>query len=71
MRVVARVAGSSVPATNGPRATSGRGGEKPIEIDPAKVDDNVVAVEREVLKVALQLPAVAGGVRTRSRQRRS
>jgi DNA primase len=28
--------------------------------EPAKVDDAVVAVEREALKVALQLPAVAG-----------
>src|SRR5205085_10174578 len=30
------------------------------EGQPAKVDESVAAVEREVLKVALQLPAVAG-----------
>ncbi|MDT4925141.1 MAG: primase [Pseudonocardiales bacterium] len=33
---------------------------KPAEPDPQKVDETVVAVEREALKVALQLPAVAG-----------
>ncbi|HEU5267829.1 MAG TPA: DNA primase [Jatrophihabitans sp.] len=33
---------------------------KPAQPDPAKVDEAVAAVEREVLKVALQLPAVAG-----------
>jgi DNA primase len=55
MRVVARVRGRI------------RAGDKkaeaerpPAKAEPAKVDDAVVAVEREVLKVALQLPAVAG-----------
>jgi DNA primase len=52
MRVVARVRGMI------------RSGNKPEQHAPAsartRVDDNVAAVEREVLKVALQIPAVAG-----------
>jgi DNA primase len=55
-QVLARVRGLE-------RATDRRG--RPAEPGPAKpqqvaVDDAVAAVEREVLKVALQLPAVAG-----------
>jgi DNA primase len=55
MRVVARVRGRirSDDRRNEPAPA-------PAEADPAKVDEAVVAVEREVLKVALQLPAVAG-----------
>ncbi|HLY33869.1 MAG TPA: DNA primase [Jatrophihabitantaceae bacterium] len=55
MRIVSRVRGmvrsdaqrGPAPAPSAPDA-------------PARVDDTVVAVEREVLKVALQLPAIAG-----------
>jgi DNA primase len=40
---------------------SGNKGETPAaQRPPEKVDETVVSVEREVLKVALQLPAVAG-----------
>jgi DNA primase len=53
-RVVARVRGLVRSGTGRPGAT-----EAPTRERPA-VDDAVVAVEREVLKVALQLPAVAG-----------
>jgi DNA primase len=42
-----RANGTQVPATARPAET-------------AKVDESVVAVEREVLKIALQLPAIAG-----------
>jgi DNA primase len=34
--------------------------EAPVRREPEKVDDAVAAVEREVLKVALQMPGVAG-----------
>jgi DNA primase len=55
MRVVTRVRG--LVRTGERRATP----DKPAPAaDPAKLDEAVVAVEREVLKVALQLPAVAG-----------
>jgi DNA primase len=33
---------------------------RPAEPAPAKIDEEIVAVERAVLKVALQLPAIAG-----------
>ena len=32
----------------------------PVEAGPTKVDEAVVSVEREVLKIALQVPAIAG-----------
>ncbi len=55
MRVVTRVRGM---VRSGDRRAQAE--VKPAEPDPAKVDEAVAAVEREVLKVALQLPAVAG-----------
>ena len=57
MRVVHRVRGlvRSDDSTAAPAA--GRSRPQP---EPTKVDEAVAAVEREVLKVALQLPAVAG-----------
>ena len=54
MRVVGRVRG--LVRSGDKRSQPGA----PTETDPAKVDESVAAVEREVLKVALQLPAVAG-----------
>jgi DNA primase len=55
MRVVARVRGLVRSDDNRAHVAVA-----PAAPDPAKVDETVVAVEREVLKVALQLPAVAG-----------
>jgi DNA primase len=56
-QVLARVRGME-------RATERRGhapaAPGPAEPEPVKVDEAVAAVEREALKVALQLPAVAG-----------
>jgi DNA primase len=55
-QVLARVRGLE-------RATDNRvqpAAPSPSEREPAKVDEAVVAVEREVLKIALQLPGVAG-----------
>ncbi len=57
MRVVTRVRG--LVRSSGQRAAAqepARSAERPAE----KVDDTVASVEREVLKVALQLPAIAG-----------
>jgi DNA primase len=51
-RVVARVRGMI--------RTGNKPEERPAVPVRAKVDDNVANVEREVLKVALQIPAVAG-----------
>ncbi len=56
MRVVQRVRGLIRSDDN----KAARVEVKPAEPDQAKVDEAVAAVEREVLKVALQLPAVAG-----------
>jgi len=58
MQVVQRVRGQE-------RATERRGasgpGERPPQPAPAtKLDESVVRVEREVLKIALQIPAIAG-----------
>ncbi|MDT4936381.1 MAG: primase [Pseudonocardiales bacterium] len=58
MRIVARVRGmvrsdANRGATSSPSATSR------AEV-PTKVDESVLSVEREVLKVALQMPVVAG-----------
>ncbi|HZC69929.1 MAG TPA: DNA primase [Jatrophihabitans sp.] len=53
MRVVARVRGLV-------RSGDKRPDVPLVAAEPAKVDEAVAAVEREVLKVALQLPAVAG-----------
>jgi len=58
MRVVARVRGLA--RSGGKRGEPAVDQRTPPPGEPAKVDDAVVAVEREVLKVALQLPAVAG-----------
>ncbi len=55
MRVVARVRGM---VRSGERRSQQE--DRPAAPEPATVDDTVMAVEREVLKVALQLPAVAG-----------
>ncbi|WP_338177996.1 DNA primase [Jatrophihabitans sp.] len=60
VRIVQRVrglvrAGQHRPA-NGAPVVPQPSPERPVE----KVDDTVVSVEREVLKIALQLPAVAG-----------
>jgi DNA primase len=56
MQVVLRVRGME--------RASGQRGAAPVPVTPtteaAKLDEAVVSVEREVLKVALQLPAVAG-----------
>jgi DNA primase len=60
MRLVSRVRGfvrSDAQRTNGTQAAAATSA-RPVET--AKVDDSVVAVEREVLKIALQLPAIAG-----------
>jgi DNA primase len=54
MRIVARVRG--LVRSDGKRAAATLA---PAEA-PAKVDEAVASVEREVLKIALQLPAVAG-----------
>jgi DNA primase len=54
--VVARVRGLV-------RSTEHRSGSRPVtpaEAGPTKVDEAVVSVEREVLKVALQVPGMAG-----------
>jgi DNA primase len=54
--VVARVRGLV-------RSTEHRSGNRPVtpaEAGPTKVDEAVVSVEREVLKVALQVPGMAG-----------
>jgi DNA primase len=54
--VVARVRGLV-------RSTEHRSGSRPVtpaEAGPTKVDEVVVSVEREVLKVALQVPGMAG-----------
>ena len=56
MRVVQRVRGLIRSDDN----KAARVEVKPAEPEQAKVDEAVAAVEREVLKVALQLPAVAG-----------
>jgi DNA primase len=56
-RVVARVRG--LVRSGDKRADGGLAGRAPSP-EPSTVDDAVVAVEREALKVALQLPAVAG-----------
>jgi len=62
VRIVQRVRGlvrsgqNRTAAAAAPETTTERPAERPAE----KVDDAVVAVEREVLKIALQLPAVAG-----------
>jgi DNA primase len=55
MRVVSRVRGM---VRSGERRAQPE--VKPAQPERAPVDEAVVAVEREVLKVALQLPAVAG-----------
>ncbi|MDT4950148.1 MAG: primase [Pseudonocardiales bacterium] len=58
MRVVNRVRG--LVRSDDKRAGGKQAEVKAPEPDRPKVDETVVAVEREVLKVALQLPAVAG-----------
>ncbi len=57
MRVVARVRGL---VRSGDKREAAAAPTAPAEREPAKIDDAVVAVEREVLKLALQMPAVAG-----------
>jgi DNA primase len=58
MRVVTRVRGM---VRSGERRENGPAAEvKPAQPERQKVSDTVIKVEREVLKVALQLPAVAG-----------
>jgi DNA primase len=57
MRVVARVRG--LVRSEGKRAESPSPAPA-AEPSPSKIDDELVAVERAVLKVALQLPAIAG-----------
>jgi DNA primase len=56
MRVVTRVRGMVRTGDRRPQQPEVR----PAEPEPPRVDEVVAAVEREVLKVALQLPAVAG-----------
>jgi DNA primase len=59
MRVVARVRG--LVRSGDKRDEAARPAEPdPARSDATRVDETVAAVEREVLKVALQLPAVAG-----------
>jgi DNA primase len=58
MRVVSRVRG--LVRADGQRSVAQAGLAEPAAPGPTAVDDAVVSVEREVLKVALQLPAVAG-----------
>ncbi len=58
MRVVTRVRG--LVRSGDKRAGSAATAAEPVAPQRQKIDDAVVAVEREVLKVALQLPAVAG-----------
>jgi DNA primase len=56
MQIVTRVRGQE-------RANDRRGAPAPsgpAKAEPAKVDEAVALVEREVLKVALQLPGIAG-----------
>jgi DNA primase len=55
LRVVSRVRGL---LRTGERR--GNGAPAPVPAPPERADDAVIAVEREVLKVAMQLPAVAG-----------
>jgi DNA primase len=57
MRVVTRVRGL---VRSGDRRAEPAPPEPAAPREPAKIDEAVVAVEREVLKVALQLPGVAG-----------
>jgi DNA primase len=57
MRVVARVRGL---VRSGDRRAEPTPASTAASNAPAKVDESVAAVEREVLKVALQLPGVAG-----------
>jgi len=57
MRVVQRVRGL---VRSGSRAASSAAPELAEERPKEKVDESVALVEREVLKVAMQLPAVAG-----------
>jgi DNA primase len=57
MRVVARVRGL---VRSGERRAEPTPASMAASNAPAKVDESVAAVEREVLKVALQLPGVAG-----------
>jgi DNA primase len=61
LRIVARVRGQ-VRAASRPSSSSSAPAEAPAAAkkEPPAVDESVVRVEREVLKVALQLPAVAG-----------
>ena len=56
-RVVARVRGLVRSTDKGAAAAAP---SKPVQSERTKVDETVAAIEREVLKVALQLPAVAG-----------
>ncbi|WP_375504612.1 DNA primase [uncultured Jatrophihabitans sp.] len=58
MRVVTRVRG--LIRSTDKRSDAAAPTPPPTQTEKAKVDDAVVAVEREVLKIALQLPAVAG-----------
>ncbi len=60
MRVVARVRGLIRSGDKRDEAAAKQAEADRPKPDPAKVDETIVAVEREVLKVALQLPAVAG-----------
>jgi DNA primase len=57
MRVVARVRGM---VRSGEQRVDAPAPVSPLEPSSAKIDDELVAVERAVLKVALQLPAIAG-----------
>jgi DNA primase len=56
LRIVARVRGL---VRSGQRGAADAPAQ-PVERAAGKIDDSVVSVEREVLKVALQLPAIAG-----------
>ena len=55
--IVARVRGL---VRSGEQRSGGAGQARPVEPDTTRVDEAVASVEREVLKIALQLPAVAG-----------
>jgi DNA primase len=57
MRVVTRVRGL---VRSGDKREAAATPAPSTEREPTKIDESVVAVEREVLKLALQMPAVAG-----------
>jgi DNA primase len=57
MRVVTRVRGL---VRSGDKRPADAVPSPPPAREPAQVDESVVAVEREVLKIAMQMPAVAG-----------